>query len=132
VHIEALEAALVAAGRRCTATLGRASVATEQLLVALTLALAGTLYLRRMLRAQFAQRDALAEANRRWGLAADAAGIGLFEWHREPDRFVLDGRARAIFQLELRTAARAGSRRPGWCATAPRRAAFASSASCTT
>jgi len=105
-RIDTIERALVSAERHFTASLGRASVMTERWLVALTLVLASVLgalsalFVRRALRAQFEDRRLLGEANRRWDLAADAAGIGLFEWRRADDRYALDARARAIFRLD--------------------------------
>ena len=105
-RIDAVEAQLMPAERRFSVTLGRASVTTERLLVTATLVLAALLaagsllFVRRSLHAQFEQRRLLAEANRRWELAAEAAGIGVFDWHAQSDRFELDARARAMFDLE--------------------------------
>ena len=109
-RIDAIERSLVVAEKRFTAALGHASVMTERLLQVLTvalasvLALASMLFVRRVLRAQVEDRRLLGEANRRWALAADAAGLGLFEWRRAEDCFVLDERARTIYQLDDRPA----------------------------
>ena len=106
VRMHTLEQRLVEAEKRFTATLGRASVMTERLLMVITLLLASVLalvsavFVRRVLRVQVEDRRLLGEANRRWALAAEAAGLGVFEWRHADDRFVLDERARAIFRLE--------------------------------
>jgi signal transduction histidine kinase len=102
-ELDALDARLVTVEKYFSATLGRASRKAEQLLIAITLALAlllalgGALFVRRAMRLQLADRQLLVEANQRWDLAADAAGIGLFEWHIADDRFVMDARAAALY-----------------------------------
>ncbi len=110
VRMDTLERRLVEAEKRFTATLGRASVMTERLLMVITLLLASVLalvsavFVRRVLRAQVEDRRLLEEANRRWALAADAAGLGLFEWRHAEDRFMLDERAQAICRIEVGSA----------------------------
>jgi signal transduction histidine kinase len=114
-RIDDLDRSLVSAERRFTAALGRASVVTERLLVGLTIALASLLALlavlsvQRVLRAQFERRRLIDTANRRWALAADAAGLGIFEWRRADDCFHLDVRAAAIHGLDPRVPVRRGA-----------------------
>ena len=103
VELETLDRRLVNVEKYFSATLGRASRKTGDLLELATLALAsllavgGTLFVRMILRAQFADRQLLIETNQRFELAADAAGIGLFDWHVAQDRFELDERACKLF-----------------------------------
>jgi signal transduction histidine kinase len=105
-RIDTIERALIDAERQFTGSLGRASRLTERLLVAVTLVLATVLallialFVQRTLRVQVEDRRLIGDANRRWALAADAAGVGLFEWRRGDDRYRLDARARAILRVE--------------------------------
>jgi signal transduction histidine kinase len=64
--------------------------------LASALALGGALFVRRSMRRQLADRQSLVDANQRWDLGADAAGIGLFDWRVGEDRFELDERAAAL------------------------------------
>jgi signal transduction histidine kinase len=57
------------------------------------------------MRQQIADRQLLVEANHRWELAAEAAGVGLFEWYISEDRFELDERAAALYGIEGGTGA---------------------------
>lgn len=104
--LDVLDGRLVTVEKYFTATLGRASRKTEQVLVWVTLALAsllalgGAVFVRRVLRWQLADQQLLVEVNQRWDLAADAAGIGLFDWHIADDRFELDERAAAMYGIE--------------------------------
>lgn len=103
MRIDAVNVSLLEAERRFTASLGVASRTSERLLLGITLAIAALLgvgmtwFVRRTLQEQVEGRRLLLEANRRWALAADAAGIGVFEWLRDEDRFVLDPRGRALY-----------------------------------
>jgi signal transduction histidine kinase len=102
VDLDALDTRLGSVERYFSATLGRASRMTERLLVTVTLSLGallavgGVLLVRRSLGQQLEDRQLLREANHRWELAADAAGIGLFDWHVADDRFHLDARGAAL------------------------------------
>ncbi|HEX6707350.1 MAG TPA: PAS domain-containing sensor histidine kinase [Albitalea sp.] len=103
--LDALDSRLVGLEKYFSATLGRASRKAEQLLAGITLTLAallalgGALLVRRTMRQQMADRQLLMEANHRWELGADAAGIGLFDWYVSDDRFQLDERAAALFGI---------------------------------
>src|SRR5258706_9661364 len=104
-QLDMLNARLVSLEKYFSATLGRASRKTQQLLQGVTLllaallALGGVLLVRRSMRQQLLDRQLVMEANHRWELGADAAGIGLFDWHVADDRFDLDERAAALFGL---------------------------------
>jgi len=108
IELDTLEARLINVEKYFSATLGRASRKTDQLLMLTTvvlaglLALGGALAMRRMLRSQMADRQLLLEANQRFELGADAGGIGLFDWHVSDDRFDLDERACALYGLAPR------------------------------
>ena len=54
---------------------------------------------RRTLARQMSTERQLEEANRRWKMAARAAGIGVFDWDAATDVVTLDARARAIYGL---------------------------------
>ena len=90
---------------RFSTTLGEASRTVSRLMLALTLALAvlltagAVLVTRSLLRAQARAQDELSLANERWTLAADAAGIGLFDWDLTSKRNRLDARGAAIYGL---------------------------------
>lgn len=100
-----LDAALLTAEEQFSRSLGQASRQAEQLLTAAILLLAAMLvsasvwYALRSLRAQITQRRALEEANQRWQLVADAAGIGVFVWRPADDQLELDDRARRLYGL---------------------------------
>lgn len=99
VELDTLESKLVNVEKYFSSTLGRASRKTGQWLVWVTLVLAamltlgGALFMRRIVRTQMEDRQLLMEANQRFELGADAAGIGLFDWHPAEDRFDFDQRA---------------------------------------
>ena len=44
-----------------------------------------------------AQRQALLDANERWDMATEAAGVGVFVWHASDGRIELDPRARLLY-----------------------------------
>lgn len=104
--LDRLDAELLVAEARFSASLGQASRESERLLTSATVLLAVLLlggsvwYVMRSLRAQTAQRRALVDANTRWELAAEAAGIGVFVWHPGSDRLELDRRARLLYGLD--------------------------------
>jgi signal transduction histidine kinase len=104
--LDALDARFVTVEKYFSATLGRASRETERLLVGVTvvlgalLGLGGGWFVRRAMRLQMIDRQLLIEANHRWELAAEAAGIGLFDWHIAEDRFQMDERACRLYGLK--------------------------------
>jgi PAS domain S-box-containing protein len=102
-ELDRLDDELIAVETGFSSSLGKASLQTEELLrvaillLALTLVGSSVWYVTRSLRAQLRQRQALIDANTRWELAAQAAGVGLFAWHPEDDSTDLDHRARQIY-----------------------------------
>jgi signal transduction histidine kinase len=106
LELDRLDLALGAAELRYSSSLGQASRHSAQLLTGAILLLAALLaagsawYVMRSLRAQMTQRRALADANTRWDLAAQAAGIGLFVWNPQSDVVDLDLRARILYGLD--------------------------------
>lgn len=127
--LERLNAELMQVEKHFSASLGQSSRLTEYLLVGAILLLAVLLasgsiwFVTRTMRAQIAQRRELLDANTRWDLAADAAGIGVFVWHATMDSVELDARARQLYGLSpdpLVPVARAELRPATWsacCAT---------------
>lgn len=101
-ELDRLDGRVTLIEKRFSMALGEASRRTELLLtasvllLALLLALASTLFVRRVLRHQLEGRRLLAEANERWELAGDAAGIGVFEWDSRDDSSALDAQARRL------------------------------------
>ena len=97
--LDRLDAQLLLAEARFSASLGESSRSVEQLLSSTIALLAALLfgasgwYVVHSLRAQIAQRQALSDANDRWELAAEASGVGLFVWRLADDTFELDARA---------------------------------------
>ena len=107
-HLQALDqldAEFLLAEAAFSASLGRASRQAERLLttaialLAVLLVSGSAWYVTRSLAAQLAQRRALLEANTRWELAAEAAGVGVFVWQPGDDRLELDVRARLLYGL---------------------------------
>ena len=104
-RIDALSTRLAEVEKEFSASLGEASLRVERLLdgaIILTTALliaAGLVFGRRTLTRQVAAERELEEANRRWKMAAKAAGIGVFDWDAQTDLVSLDARARAIYGL---------------------------------
>lgn len=98
-----LNARLVVAEKNFSETLGRASRTVTTLLVGtsvvlgLLLVLGCTWFVRRSLQRQLNDQRQLEEANRRWELAADVDGLGLFEWWVQDDRYEVDHRGRALY-----------------------------------
>ncbi|MCR5884665.1 ATP-binding protein [Rhizobacter sp. J219] len=91
--------------KRFSATLGEASRTVGRLVLAVTLALAVLLtaaaawLTHRLMRAQAHAEHELLLANERWTLAADAAGIGLFEWDLHTKLSRIDARGAAVYGL---------------------------------
>ena len=102
-ELDRIDDELIAVEKRYSSSLGHASRVTGQLLtaavvlIALLLAAGSAWYVMRSLRAQVAQRRALAEANTRWDLAADAGGVGLFVWNPATNDVQFDRRARSLY-----------------------------------
>ncbi|HEX2011403.1 MAG TPA: HAMP domain-containing sensor histidine kinase [Roseateles sp.] len=69
-------------------------------LTALLLTLTAYQLARLGLRRQTRYEIALEDANRRWSLAAESDGLGLFEWWHADDRVLLDARACAAYGLD--------------------------------
>ena len=90
---------------RFSAVLGEASRTARRLVTVVTLLLAagltvgGVLLTGYMLRQQARVERALRESNERWALAADAAGMGLFDWDLRTSQAALDARAAALYGL---------------------------------
>ncbi len=91
-RLPALNERLTELEQRFSATLGQASrnarrlVLVGTLVLAIGLAAAGMFLTAYVLRQQTNIEDALRESNERWALAADAAGMGLFEWNLHSGR----------------------------------------------
>jgi signal transduction histidine kinase len=106
VDLDVLDVKLANVEKYFSATLGRASRKTENTLIVLASVLAGLLatgcafYVRSVMSRQLADRQLLVEANERWDLAADEAGIGLFDWQIAEDRFAMDERAAKLYGLD--------------------------------
>lgn len=97
-----LEDRLNQLGVRFGNKLGEASRLSSHVVMITTLVLSGLLaaaglvLIARMLRQQVDGERALREGNERWGLAADAAGIGVFDWDVGRGRVAFDARAAAL------------------------------------
>ena len=107
-QLDALEERLVAQERHFSASLGEASRSVVWLLAGATVAFAALLALAGfvlgrsgLLRYQQAQQQ-LVQAHRRWTLAAESDGLGLFEWDLASDEVLLDARAAALYGLAHR------------------------------
>jgi signal transduction histidine kinase len=104
-RIDMLSARLAAVEKEFSASLGEASHRVERLLdgaivvTTAVLVVAGLVFGRRTLARQTSTERQLEEANRRWKMAARAAGIGVFDWDVGTDVVTLDARARAIYGL---------------------------------
>ncbi len=104
-RLPALNERLTELEERFSATLGQASRTARWLVLVLTLVLAaglsaGGLFLTAyMLRQQAQVEHALRESNERWALAAEAAGMGLFEWDIHSGHASVDARAAALYGL---------------------------------
>lgn len=103
--LDELENELLGLERRFSQALGEASRTTFRLLevvvalTALLLTLTAWLLVRAGLRRQARDEAALEDANRRWSLAAESDGLGVFEWHQADERVLLDARACAVYGL---------------------------------
>jgi signal transduction histidine kinase len=101
-RVEAADARLTLLEQRFSAQLGAASRTAKAILqwatiaLALLLAVAGSLFITHALSRQQRTEDALRERNEQWGLAAQAGGIGVFDWNLDSDRIVLDPRGREL------------------------------------
>ena len=104
-RLPALNEQLTEQAERFSATLGEASRTARRLVLVVTLLLAagltagGLALTAYMLRQQSQTERALRESNDRWALAADAAGLGLFDWDLHSGRATLDARAAALYGL---------------------------------
>jgi len=104
-RLPALNERLTHLGARFSTTLGEASRTARRLVLVVTLLLAaglaaGAFFLTAfMLRHQARIELALRESNDRWALAADSAGMGLFEWDLHSGRTSLDDRAASLYGL---------------------------------
>jgi signal transduction histidine kinase len=91
--------------QRFSAVLGEASRTARRVVIVVTLLLAagltvgGVLLTSHMLRQQARVERALRDSNDRWALAADAAGMGLFDWDLHTGQATLDARAAALYGL---------------------------------
>jgi len=90
---------------RFSAVLGEASRTARRVVIVITLLLAagltvgGVLLTGHMLRQQARVERALRDSNERWTLAAEAAGMGLFDWDLRTGQTTLDARAAALYGL---------------------------------
>jgi signal transduction histidine kinase len=104
-RLPALNERLTEQAERFSATLGEASRTARWLVLVVTLLLAASLtagglaLTAYMLNLQSQAERALRESNERWALAADAAGLGLFDWDLHSGRATLDARAAALYGL---------------------------------
>ena len=103
--LDAEEAPMLALERRFSAALGEASRSTFRVLSwltslsTLTLTLTTFLLVRHGLLRQARYEAALEVANRRWALAAESDGLGVFEWFHHNGLVSLDARACAAYGL---------------------------------
>lgn len=117
VVLDLLEGRLQQQETRFSEALGAASRGTQRgfqlALVALTLALGMAVVLpaRRALQRNERQRRQWFEAHQRWSMAAEVAGIGLFEWRSTDDLYRLDARCCALFGLDTGEEGRSLERR---------------------
>lgn len=104
--LDELDGRLMAQEKQFSASLGAASrealALLEWVVVGLTAVMGLVVlgYASRALRRHERARHQLAEAHRRWSLAAAAAGIGVFEWRSGDDRYHVDQRGAALFGLQ--------------------------------
>ena len=98
-QLPALDARLTQLERQFSTRLGEASRTARRVIVwtllglTLVLATAGLAMISRLLDQQLAAERALREGHERWTLAAEAAGIGVFDWEVERDHVGFDARA---------------------------------------
>jgi PAS domain S-box-containing protein len=104
-RLATLDAQLTAAELRYSSSLGEASRTFSQLLVGTVLLLSCvsvytvTWAARRHLIRHSVHKQQLARANRRWELATQSHGVGVFEWNVDTDDVDLDTRACALVGL---------------------------------
>ncbi len=106
-QISRLNAELVNAERRFNAEVAEAARFVERLLSGSVLvscvlfAALGAWVLRRTLHARARRERALAEAGERWSLAAEAGGLGLYDWTLPDGELRLDAKAAALYGLAV-------------------------------
>jgi signal transduction histidine kinase len=104
--LDSLEAELRALELKFSSALGEASRSTFRilsLLIALstlTLTLTTFVLVRHGMQQQRRYELALEDANKRWSLAADGEGLGLFEWRPREDTVHMDANARVVYGLD--------------------------------
>jgi signal transduction histidine kinase len=103
LRLDSLEANLRGLEQRFSGALSDSSREAYKVLsytidaASLTLTLSSMLLILAGLRQRGRDEQALADANRRWSLAAEADGIGVFEWDLDSETVRLDARACAIY-----------------------------------
>jgi signal transduction histidine kinase len=103
--LPALNLRLTDLEQRFSTTLGEASRTVHKLVLLVTLVLASGLMLGAvwatwaLLREQERVERDLRESNERWSLAADAAGLGLFDWDLRTRQARVDARGAALYGL---------------------------------
>ncbi|MET0335765.1 MAG: PAS domain-containing sensor histidine kinase [Rhizobacter sp.] len=104
-ELPALNERLTDLGSRFSTTLGEASRIVHRLVLTVTLVLASGLMLGAawatwaLVREQARVEQNLRDSNERWSLAADAAGLGLFDWDLRTGEASLDARGAALYGL---------------------------------
>ncbi|MED5619390.1 sensor histidine kinase [Ideonella sp. BN130291] len=104
-QISKLNTQFIAVEKRFTDELAQMARVVERVLIgsvlaiAVGLALAGLWLARRSLRQRAERERALAEATERWALAAEAGGLGLYDWVVARDELRMDAKAAALYGL---------------------------------
>ena len=104
-QITRLNAELIGVERRFTAELAQTARVVEWVLIGSVLAIALVLsalavwLVRRSLHQRAEREKALASASERWALAAEAGGLGLYDWFVDADELRLDAKAVAMYGL---------------------------------
>lgn len=103
--LPAMDARMSQLERQFSARLGEASRLSKRIVLVATLTIsavlasAGLLLIARLMNQQLRAERALREGNERWALAADAAGIGVFDWDVVRKQVALDARAAVLAGL---------------------------------